>query len=1300
YDEPALTGETSSEIVGGYWSANTPWNGPGTFANSLGWNGTNVTVSIADTGIGNGTKRNTGHADFEGRVLNGTQYGSLTSWADGHAHGTHVAGIVAGDCYEGTGVKYPTSTTSTKYYVGLGVAPDAYLYAQRIFTSSGAWSGPSNWNSFFQDAYNAGVYIHSNSWGENPGDSAYETYDREYDQAVRDSATSTSGDQPMIICVSAGNDGPGAGTIQSPSSGKNVISVGASENYHPDAATYGEDAGVSADNIDHIASFSSRGLEDDGRIKPDIMAPGTAVLSANTTVGSDTLHGVYNQDSRYLWCSGTSQSCPHVSGGAATVVEWWQAGHNGTRPSPAMVKAALINTATDMGTPNIPNGNEGWGRMYLPDLFAPPADIDFYDQDTLLQTGNKSIYKVYVADESEGLKITLVWTDPAAAALANPALVNNLDLKVTAPDNTTTYYGNVFSNGYSTPGTANASSNWDTDSDGFDERNNVECVYIPSNATQSGIYKVEIIADNVATDAVSNTTNVDQDYALVIRGDLSELDDVGVESLNVPASELKAVSVPIQATIKNYGINNQTSPFLVRCIVNDPSGIEVLNSTQTINSLSIFNTVNRNWNFIPADEGRYTITVQTEMEGDDNNANNASTKYTLVPFILQENATFIGTKSDDRFGWNVSFAGDLNGDGYADVIVGAPYNDTADGSLQDAGAAYIFYGPKQGNYSAAQADIKIYGTVVNDHFGWDVSSAGDVNGTYEDVIIGAPGNSSSVPGKAYIFNGYTIKNDVDGNLLATNADVTITGENNGDRFGNSVTGSGNVNNASYDDIVVGAFLSDNNGMTNNGRVYIFYGDGAIPGNANNADIILNGTADNELFGLSVSYAGDMDADDIDDIIIGAPGWDSNRGRCYIYGGFILIPAGSKTYDFSSKAGINKWFYHKNTGTDNPPSTGPDITGEVMLTSYSTIAASDNIRTPDHPDSENSGTSNEYNRHHFKFIIDEPVNAITSLTVLWEGYNTKVDTYLYIWNLGTSSWNLIGTGTSSSSDNTITTTYTTNIANYINTNTGRLDFVVTAKDGAKALWRYLYTDYAKVDVVYNSYIQPSFKTVIDGEITGDKFGWAVNSSGDVNGDGWGDAVAGAPEYENSQGRAYVFFGEKTMEGNLSAALANVTIMIGSPGDKFGYSVGSADYEADGYSDILVGAPYNDTWNGSKQDAGAFYVFEGYASISGLIVAPSSTKSGENAFDNMGWSVSNAMDMNDDNYNDLIVGAPYYDNGTTINAGKAYVFTTVIPEFSNLAIPVVLSILVLFSFKSSTKRARIKRNQALSTLIMIS
>jgi hypothetical protein len=1279
YNEPELMDEASSEIVGGIWSASTPWNGPGTFANSLGWNGTNVTVSVADTGIGNGTPGNASHPDFEDRVINGTQYGSLTSWVDGHGHGTHVAGIIAGDGYEGTGATYPNSTIPTKYYVGLGVAPDAKLFAQRIFNSAGTYSGPSSWDTFFQDAFDNGTYVHSNSWGENPGDSAYETYDVEYDQAVRDSATSTTGDQPMVICVSAGNSGSGSGTIQSPSSGKNVISVGASESFHPDAEKYGETRGYSADNIDDIASFSSRGLEDDGRIKPDLMAPGTVVLSANSTSGSSVLHGIYSEDDRYLWCSGTSQSCPHVSGGAACVVEWWQANNNGSNPSPAMVKAALINTAQDMGAADIPNGNEGWGRMNLTALFDPPAKMDFKDQETLLQTGNTSNYDCYIASSDYPLKITLAWTDPAASSLANPTLINNLDLKVTAPDNTTIYYGNVFNSGMSTPGEEDNNSNWDVDEDGFDERNNVECIFIPSNNVQVGIYKIDIIADNVATDAVSNTTNVDQDFALVISGDLSEPNDVGVELIEAPTTQPKNEQAQIMAMIKNYGLNNQTTPFNVRCIIKDPTGVEVLNNTNTVSSLPVFTTTNKTWQFTPTIEGQYTILAQTELMSDDNNANNASIEYLMVPFILDDVASFTGINSNDRFGWNVSSAGDLNGDGYSDVIVGAPFNNSVDGSLTDAGAAYIYFGPKNGNYSVENADLKIYGTAANDHFGWDVADAGDVNGTYDDVIIGAPGNTSTEPGKVYIFYGWDIKNDGDGILLASDANVTITGGKNGDRFGCAVAGAGDINNADNDDVIIGAYLNDTMDGTrlNAGMAYLFFGNSNLTGNINVtiADVNLTGKSSGDYFGFSVSFAGDVNNDAYDDIIIGAPGTD----KTYVYyggkgigiGGYssILFEEGFESGDFTA-GGWTLSSPAPVVSTDHPNTGNYAAGGSVGIFAYNlnTYSFQKKIDTSGYQNITIAYTVavQDAGPGTISFVASYSTNGGTS----WTNFETPITDNNNIYAI--KNWDLSSIKVANNNPNFV------------------IRFSGTFGGAAQSPSNCFWVD----DVNVTGIAIPgtaNANITINGENNGDNFGWSMNCGGNVNGDSYNDFVIGAPDYDNSSGRVYVFYGGTHWPSTIPASFANVTFSVGKAGDKFGFSVGSVDFEPDGYSNILIGAPYNDSLNGTKPDAGTVYVIRGSDFLAGLIRGANYARSGENAYDHLGWSVANALDMNDDNIEDIIVGAPHYDNGTISDAGKAYTFTAIIPEYSSIVIPITLMIFILAICRLKTIRRSWRKYQ---------
>ncbi|MCG2827129.1 MAG: integrin alpha, partial [Thermoplasmatales archaeon] len=205
-------------------------------------------------------------------------------------------------------------------------------------------------------------------------------------------------------------------------------------------------------------------------------------------------------------------------------------------------------------------------------------------------------------------------------------------------------------------------------------------------------------------------------------------------------------------------------------------------------------------------------------------SDNSFTIRSSTPF--RELVSGNGNATGDRFGWNVSYAGDLNGDGYDDIAVGAPY--VTYNSVTGCGAVYIFFGYSNislGNLTATYANVSIYGTIADGHFGWSVSDAGDVNGTYDDVIIGAPDTTN---GNAYIFCGWTLTNDPDGILTADDADVNISGGSSGDKFGFSVSGAGDVNNDTYDDVIIGAYANG----TDKGKAYIFYGASTGPSQIN------------------------------------------------------------------------------------------------------------------------------------------------------------------------------------------------------------------------------------------------------------------------------------------------------------------------------------------------------------------------------------------------------------------------------------------------------------------------------------
>ncbi len=528
--EMELKDEIGTQITGGFFNPDDPDASPyreegdyGSHANQLGFKGQGITIQVADTGLGDGSTPNAGHQDFTGRVKGGTDLGStVNGWFDDHGHGTHCAGLATGDTYNGNGVTYDGWTD---FYVGQGTAPEAQLWASQIFDNGGSGDLPSDYYDIPADGkMNGDAYISSNSWGESRGDSQYAETDTAYDKAVNDANPNTPGDQPMSIFVSAGNGGS-ENAITSPATAKNTIAVGASKNYMPDSTSYGNgDSDVS--NIDDIASFSSQGFEMDGRVKPDVVAPGQATLSTSTPeLSSSNLYGLYSEDSSYEWCSGTSQAGPTAAGSGAVIANYYEETYEET-PSPEMIKALMINAAKDMddeagNTEPIPNKAEGWGRVFLP----PIVDQDMYpgwdvwDQPKALETGDTASYDVNVADTDHPLNVTLAYSDvygePDSGTESNPALKNDLWLKVTDPAGDV-WYGNAFEDGMSVKGSGQIAAGFDTDGDNNDDRNNIENVFIPTDELKSGSYTIEVEAKNVVADAVSDTSEVDQDFALAV----------------------------------------------------------------------------------------------------------------------------------------------------------------------------------------------------------------------------------------------------------------------------------------------------------------------------------------------------------------------------------------------------------------------------------------------------------------------------------------------------------------------------------------------------------------------------------------------------------------------------------------------------------------------------------------------------------------------------------------------------------------------------------------------------------------
>jgi subtilisin family serine protease len=436
---------------------------------NLSLDGTGQVVTVCDTGLDNGSYSKL-HEDFRGRLLHAYAIGRSNNWSDADidtgppyyigvgGHGTHVAGSVLGAGNHSAG-KYK------------GMAYNASLVFQSTMTLSGGMNIPPNmYTNLFLPPYNSyNSKIHTNSWGtqSNPGD--YTSEARQVDDFVWD--------YPYMIILFAAGNSQTQSNIFSPSTAKNCITVGASESLRPTLPGYGSDC----NNIEQRASFSCVGTTDN-RIKPDILAPGTGILSTRSSLIPDvTNHYWVGYDDYYAYAGGTSMATP-ITAGVVTLIRQYYTDYEMINPSAALVKATLLTGAEDMmgsgiTPPPIPNDQEGWGRVNIRNSLFPelPSNLMYIDNKTGLVTGTNFTYTIEVENNSIPLNITLVWSDYPATASASVALVNDLHLNVTHVSTGKGYKGNVFADGWSSMDDADANVDWDTSvpADGYDNINNV-----------------------------------------------------------------------------------------------------------------------------------------------------------------------------------------------------------------------------------------------------------------------------------------------------------------------------------------------------------------------------------------------------------------------------------------------------------------------------------------------------------------------------------------------------------------------------------------------------------------------------------------------------------------------------------------------------------------------------------------------------------------------------------------------------------------------------------------------------------